>query len=181
MVAILLLVAVPGSYWYGTQVTAVTQPKPTSQVVQLDIIPDWGGNTVDAFVLSSALNGTGPTPDNTIIVTANVPVTFIITSLDSAVNQNFTGVVSQPFTIYNDTDNGQVAVQYVKGESISKMPVGHSFTVPGLDINIPNPPNTIVSFTYTFTKPGTYTYLCTIPCGTGMNKIGYMTGSIIVQ
>lgn len=181
MVAILFLVAVPGSYWYGTQVSTVAQTKPTSQLVQLSIIPDWGGNTVDAFVLSSALNGTGPTPDNTIIVTANLPVTFIITSLDSAVNENFTGNVTLPFTLYNDTSNGQVAVQYVNGESISNMPVGHSFTVPAFGINIPNPPNTIVTFTYTFTKPGTYAYSCAIPCGAGMDKIGYMMGSIIVQ
>ena len=181
MVAILFLIAVSGAYWYGTQVSVVTQTKPISQVIQLDIIADWGGNTVDAFVLSSALNGTSPTPDNTIIITANVPVTFIITNLDSAVNKNYTGIVSVPFTLYNDTNSEQVAVQYVKGESISNMPVGHSFTIPAFGINIPNPPNTIVTFTYTFTTPGTYAYLCTIPCGAGMEKIGYMMGSIIVQ
>jgi heme/copper-type cytochrome/quinol oxidase subunit 2 len=181
MVAILFLVAVPGSYWYGTRVSTVTQTQPTSQVVQLDIIADWGGNTVDAFVLSSALNGTNPTPANTIIVKANVPVTFIITSLDSAVNQNFNGTVSVPFTLYNDTGSAQVAVHYVIGQSISNIPVGHSFTVPAFGINIPNPPNSVVTFTYTFTKPGTYSYYCTVPCGAGMDKIGYMMGSIVVQ
>jgi len=61
------------------------------------------------------------------------------------------------------------------------LPIGHTFTIPKLDINIPLPPDTVVSFNYTFTNPGTYEYLCVTPCGPGMGQLGYMVGYIIVQ
>jgi plastocyanin len=96
------------------------------------------------------------------------------------VNENFTGVASMNFTIYNDTTSGQVALHYSKGQSVSKLPVGHTFTIPSLNINIPIPPDTIVTFTYTFSKSGVFGYLCETPCGPGMGLTGYMNGYIIV-
>jgi heme/copper-type cytochrome/quinol oxidase subunit 2 len=163
---------------------------PTSEVVRLDVIPDWGGASYDAFVIPSYANGTTPTPatsttrpgpnDNNITVSANVPVTFVITSIDTAVNQNFTGTASTDFTIYNDTASGYVALHYSKGQSLPKLPVGHDFAIPTLNIDIPIPPDTLVTFTYTFSTPGVYVYLCTVPCGPGMGLVGYMNGYVIV-
>jgi heme/copper-type cytochrome/quinol oxidase subunit 2 len=60
------------------------------------------------------------------------------------------------------------------------MPISHTFTIPDLQVNIPIPPDTMVVFTYTFSTPGVYSYLCTTPCGPGMGLKGYMLGYITV-
>ncbi len=159
--------------------------------VNLDVVPDWAGSGYDAFVLASNINGTVPTPgsnssdpgpnNNNITVSANTPVKFVITSIDTAVLQNFSGKASTDFQVYNDTDSGQVAIQYNKGDSISNMPIGHTFTITELGVNIPIPPDTIVSFTLSFAKPGVYMYFCATPCGPGMGLPDYMNGFITVQ
>jgi len=167
-----------------TQNTPTTQ---SSNVVQLYVIPDFGGGGYDAFVLPNSFSGTVPNassagapPNNNITVTHGVPIKFVISNLDTALLQNFTGQVSVPFTFYNDTDSGQVAVQYAQGETIAKVAISHTFTIPDLQVNIPIPPDTMVVFTYTFSSPGVYLYLCTTPCGPGMGLNGYMQGYIIV-
>jgi Fe-S cluster assembly iron-binding protein IscA len=174
---------------YGTIITPTTTASyPPSKVVNIDVIPDWGGPGYDAFVLSTngtaprlATNTTSPGPnDNNITVTAGVPVTFVITNIDTAINENFTGPVSTNFTIYNDTASGQVASQYIIGQSVTNLRIGHTFSIPDLNVNIPIPPDTIVIFTYTFTSSGVYSYLCTAPCGPGMGLRGYMLGYLTV-
>ena len=191
---VLILVLVMGfaaGRYGGTIIPTTTAPSPApSKVVNIDVIPDWGGPTYDAFVLSSSVNGTAPrlatnttspgVNDNNITVPAGVPVTFVITNIDTALNENFTGPVSTNFTIYNDTANGQVASHYIVGQSVNGLPIGHTFSIPSLNVNIPIPPDTIVTFTYTFTAPGVYSYLCTAPCGSGMGLRGYMLGYLTV-
>jgi plastocyanin len=162
----------------------------STKVVNLDVIPDWGGSTYDAFVISSYANGTVPEPatnatgpgpnDNNITVPAGVSVTFVITNIDTAVLLNFTGPVSTDFTVYNDTPSGQAASHYSAGQSISSLPISHTFTIQSLNVNIPIPPDTVVTFTYTFATPGVYKYFCETPCGPGMNLAGYMNGYLIV-
>jgi len=190
----LLIGTAIGYTFYQTDIAAYlpqpTQSSPTSatSVVHLIAIPDWGGPGYDAFILSSSANGTVPTPatkagpgsnDNNITVPVGRPVTFVITDIDTAINLNYTENATIPFTIYNDTSNGQVPVHYSVGQLV-QIPVSHTFTVTGTDVNIPLPPDTIVSFTTTFAKPGVYMYFCTAPCGPGMDFIGYMEGFIIV-
>ncbi len=178
--------------WLGSSMIAprtITLPA-TAEVVTLDVIPEWGGEGYDAFVIPSHANGTalrlatnttGPGPnDNNITVPAGVSVTFVITNIDTAVNQNFTGIASTNFTIYNDTASGQVASHYSKGQSMSNLPVAHTFTIPSVNVIVPIPPDTIVTFTYTFTAPGVYAYLCITPCGPGMGLRGYMLGYLTV-
>jgi len=168
--------------------TAQNSPTTQSNVVYLYVVPDFGGSTYDAFVLPAAFSGntpnasstTGAAPNNNITVTHGVPIKFVISNIDTAVLQNFTSQVSVPFTIYNDTNSGQVALQYTQGETISKMAISHTFAIPDLQVNIPIPPDTMIVFTYTFSTPGVYTYLCTTPCGAGMGLAGYMLGYITV-
>jgi len=163
-------------------------PTAQSNVVYLYVVPDFGGSTYDAFVLPQSFSGNTPNassrsssiPDNNITVTHGVPIKFIISNIDTAILQNFTNQVSTPFTIYNDTASGQVAVQYAQGETVSHLPISHTFTVPDLQIDIPIPPDTMVVFTYTFNRLGVYSYLCTTPCGPGMGLAGYMLGYITV-
>jgi len=167
-----------------------TQNTPTPQsnnVVQLYVIPDFGGGGYDAFILANSLGGkvpnassTGTELNNNITVTHGVPIKFVISNLDDAILQNFTGQATVPFTFYNNTDSGQVAVQYSQGETVSEVAISHTFTLPDLQVNIPIPPSTMVVVTYTFSSPGVYLYLCTTPCGPGMGLNGYMQGYIIV-
>ena len=177
----------------ATETTTMVTPAASApaSVVNLDVIPDWGGTTYDAFVIASSVNGTLPklgtnsTPpgpnDNNVTVPAGVPVRFVITNLDTAVNMNFTGTGSTDFTVYNDTTTGYVALHYSKGETLPRLPVGHTFTIPSLNVSIPLPPDTVVTFTYTFTTPGVYEFICMAPCGLGMGVTGYMDGYITVM
>lgn len=179
-----------------TQVAAsgpvgASQPATTNRTVNLDIIADWGGAGYDAFVLASNLGNSPPTPatnttdpgpnDNNVTVPVNTSVKFVITTTDTAVLENFTGPVTTPFLVYNDTDSGQVGLQYNSGQSVNNLPIGHTFTISDLGVNIPIPPTTAVSFSLSFSKPGTYMYFCQTPCGPGMNVVGYMMGYIIVK
>lgn len=191
MVAAVALSGLLGFYasTIANSVTASGQPSAT--VVNMDVIPDYGGATYDAFVLAAnantafvpvpATNTTAPgTNDNNVTVKAGTTVDFVLTTIDTAVLQNFSDVVSTPFTVYNDTASGVVASRYSQGQAISNMPIGHTFTITQLGLNIPIPATTVVSFSVTFSKAGTYMFMCDTPCGPGMGLNGYMQGFVIV-
>ena len=183
-IAMLFIVILAGNWLYLRSIQPPLQP---NTVVSIDVVPDFGGSTYDAFVVTQNITKTIPNAttngyvDNSIVVPVGIPVKFVITSIDSAINLNFTGPVTVPFTIYNDTPSGMVALNYATGQNITRLGVGHTFTVEALGINIPLPPSTIVTFNYTFTQTGSFLYHCTIPCGDGMDRTGYMQGYLIVK
>jgi len=197
---IVILAIVAGAYYYTTSTSApmqqtmmTTQGSPTTQsqssnVVYLEVVPDYGGSGYDAFVLPASLGGSPPNasskasapPDNNITVSHGVPTKFVIINIDTAVNENFTGQATIPFTLYNDSASGQVALQYAQNETITKMAISHTFSIADLQLNIPIPADTMVVFTYTFSTPGVYAYVCDTPCGPGMGLAGYMLGYVIV-
>lgn len=197
VLSVLVVAAIVVSGLLGFYVSTIGKPATTSsqsstEIVNVDIVPDYGGATYDAFVLPSnienavvptpATNTTGPGPnDNNITVTAGTTIKFVVTSWDNAINQNYSATASTPFTAYNDTASGQVASSYSQGQSISAMQIGHTFSIPDLNVNIPIPPTTAVVFSLTFSKPGIYEYTCDSPCGPGMGLTGYMQGYIIVN
>ncbi len=191
MVAAVVLSGLLGFYanTIAHSVTASSQPSAT--LVNMDVIPDYGGAGYDAFVLAANANaGIVPTPatnttapgtnDNNVTVKAGTTVDFVLTTIDTAILQNFSDVVTTPFTVYNDTASGQVASRYSEGQSISNMPISHTFTITQLGLNIPIPATTVVSFSVTFSKAGTYMFMCDTPCGPGMGLKGYMEGFVIV-
>jgi len=159
--------------------------------VNLDIIADWGGAGYDAFVPAANIGSSPPTPatntsapgpsDNNVSVAANTTVKFIITTTDTAVLENYTAQVTTPFTVFNDTDSGQVSLQYQAGQNVSNLPIGHTFTISQLGLNIPIPPTTVVEFSLNFAHAGSYLYFCETPCGPGMNYTGYMMGYVNVK
>ncbi len=191
MVAAVALSGLLGFYasTIANSLTASSQPSAT--LVNMDVIPDYGGAGYDAFVLAAnantgivpapATNTTAPgTNDNNVTVKAGTTVDFVLTTIDTAVLQNFSDTVSTPFTVYNDTASGVVASRYSEGQAISNMPIGHTFTITQLGLNIPIPATTVVSFSVTFSKPGTYMFMCDTPCGPGMGLNGYMQGYVVV-
>lgn len=191
-VLVIAAIAVSGAGLYlstGKSISANSQSQ--GNVVNMDVIPDYGGEGYDAFVLAAnAENGVVPTPatnttapsiiDNNVTVSAGTTVKFVLTTIDTAVLQNFSDQVSTPFTVYNDTASGVVASHYSQGQSISNMPIGHTFTITQLGSNIPIPPTTVVTFSVTFSKPGAYMFMCDTPCGPGMGLVGYMEGYVVV-
>ena len=191
IVAAVALSGLLGFYASTIASSLKTSNQPTATLVNMDVIPDYGGAGYDAFVFASyansgivpapATNTTAPgTNDNNVTVKAGTTVDFVLTTIDTAVLQNFSDVVSTPFTVYNDTASGVVASRYGEGQAISNMPIGHTFTITQLGLNIPIPPTTVVSFSVTFSKPGTYMFMCDTPCGPGMGLNGYMQGYVIV-
>lgn len=171
-----------------TQVDALQGGSASSgNTVMLTVLPDYGGAGYDAFVPTSATNGTvpasgsnGPGPvDNNVTVKAGAPVTFIITNLDTMVF-NFTGTAGVNLVVYNDTSSGMVAQTYGPTQKVYDLPVSHTFTIDALHINVPIPPDTVVAFTYTFSTPGVYLFYCQTPCGPGMSLVGYMQGYVVV-
>ncbi|MDA4115493.1 MAG: hypothetical protein OK442_02925 [Thaumarchaeota archaeon] len=191
MVAAVVLSGLLGFYANTIANSLTTSSQPSATQVNMDVIPDYGGAGYDAFVLAAnasvgivpaaATNTTAPgTNDNNVTVKAGTTVDFVLTTIDTAVLQNFSDQVTTPFTVYNDTASGQVASSYSAGQAISNMPIGHTFTITQLGLNIPIPPTTVVNFSYTFSKPGVYMYMCDTPCGPGMGLKGYMEGFVIV-
>jgi heme/copper-type cytochrome/quinol oxidase subunit 2 len=193
VIAAVVISGLLGYYFAASTVTPTSSSSSntTGNVVNMEIIPDFGGSGYDAFVLSTSLeNGVTPTPasnttapgtnNNNITVSTGTTVTFVLTSIDTAVLQNFSGQLPTPFTVYNDTDSGVISSQYSAGQSVT-MAMGHTFTISQLGVNVPIPPDTILSFKITFSKPGVYMYDCTTPCGPGMGLVGYMEGFVIVK
>ena len=127
--ALIVIVAVVisgllGYYYAASTVTPTSSSSSKTQgnIVNLEIVPDFGGPGYDAFVLSSSLqNGVTPTPasnttapgtnDNNITVSSGTTVTFVLTSIDTAVLQNFSGKLTTSFTMYNDTADGVISSQ----------------------------------------------------------------------
>lgn len=63
----------------------------------------------------------------------------------------------------------------------------HTFTVPQLNLNVPIPPASTVTFSFRTGAAGTYAWQCFAPCGTGpagwsgaMADSGYMRGAMTV-
>jgi uncharacterized cupredoxin-like copper-binding protein len=151
----------------------------TSSVV-LEIVPDWHGTGMDAFV--GASDGS---PDANFIVHAGVPVSFVITNHDTIVNHDFTMLApDQNFTVMNEfsvhNSTSGVTTRYKQGQIVNGMLAGDSFNVLTLSIDVPAPPGAVVTFTYTFTQDGVYQYYSALGI-MGCMGFGYTVGSITVK
>ncbi|MDG6904336.1 MAG: hypothetical protein JRN20_00965 [Nitrososphaerota archaeon] len=191
VIAAVVVSGLLGYYISASNSTSHGNSNTQSNVVNLEIIPDYGGSGYDAFVLASNFeNGNVPAPatnttapgvnNNNITASVGSTVTFVLTNIDTAVNENFSGTLPTPFTVYNDTDSGVIASQYSAGQSTA-LAMSHTFTITQLGVNVPIPADTVVSFKLTFSKAGTYLYECETPCGPGMGLVGYMSGYVIVK
>ncbi|MDA8057061.1 MAG: hypothetical protein M0032_03670 [Actinomycetota bacterium] len=79
---------------------------------------------------------------------------------------------------FGETTGG---TELVDGQPVHAVPndeVSHTFTIPGLLVNVPVPAASssahpvTVTFTFRVTKKGTFHWLCTAPCGSGATGMG---------
>lgn len=99
---------------------------------------------------------------------------------------------SSPYVKVSGTTTGSELVDGQAVTTVNAQNVAHTFTVPGLGINLPIPVaptgGTItVKATFKLPKSGTFNWQCEAPCGTGstgwggpMITPGYMEGSVNV-
>jgi hypothetical protein len=104
---------------------------------------------------------------------------------DNVVSGTVNGTI---FVASNDNINasqGASGIVLNGGQTLSSVPVSdvaHTFTVPGLNLNIPVPLSSTVVAYFTVSKAGTYTWLCETSCGdAAMSTQGWMTGSLVAS
>ncbi len=136
-----------------------------------------------------------------IVLPANTLIEVTIINYDNgnaSVPSNYqavTGTVGNQITVVNNT--GMNSTQTSKGISIkgawttSSIPVAdiaHTFTVSGLNLNVPIVMSSIVQFSFESGSANSYTWQCYADCGSGpsgwaqaMVTPGWMTGTISVQ
>ncbi len=123
-----------------------------------------------------------------VTVTKGVPVTLTITNHDDG-----TAPLPSALTTYDNVTGGTETIDGKPVTSVPNADVAHTWTVPqlGLNVVIPAAPTggtNTVTFTFTPTKSGSFTWKCFAPCGTGsdgmagpMTTAGWMTGTLTVS
>lgn len=162
-----------------TQMVAVTKP---SSTVNLTIVAQKPGSSID---------GPAYTPSTSLRLPAHSTVNVTIVNADPGDTPLPAG---SPFNHVTGVTGGQA---YVDGTAYSQLAldkIAHTFTVPGLGINVPIPgdapagkSNITVTFSFTTGSAGTYMWQCMDPCGADPNgwggpmaTRGYMMGTITV-
>ncbi len=109
---------------------------------------------------------------------------------------NYDNGVASPPKIYGSVTGlvgNQIQVDGALKSAIPVQDIAHTFTVTALGLNVPievvpsGQKQVVETFTFVTKGPGTLTWQCMAPCGSGpagwggpMVKAGYMTGSIVV-
>lgn len=183
VVGLLTLVALCGGF---DAIAVPSQSRSSGQIrgndhIALDIMPvkpGGPGQGYAAYVPSTAL-----------AVPANSIVTVTIRNFDLdalPVPDN------SPYTRVQGTIGG---IAYADGQPYARLTrtgIAHTFTVPGLDLNVPIPGNiaggkryVIVTFSFRTGAAGMYNWRCFAPCGDepdgeagAMAEVGYMRGTL---
>ncbi len=129
---------------------------------------------------------------------ANSTVVVTITNFDDATAlpagaetyARASGIVGGTFTVtpIKPSDPNASAGPTKTLSALDPAQVSHTFTVPGLGINVPIAPHARVTFTITTGAPGSFAWHCMDPCGAGSTgwgtamatRRGYMEGTLTV-
>jgi heme/copper-type cytochrome/quinol oxidase subunit 2 len=154
--------------------------------------------TVDLTVVTDAQTGH---PGYIAFVPANVTlpahstVRIRIANFDGATPQKpaqyarVWGTVGGTVTVqpFRAADPNALGHARVVGSLPAGTGVSHTFTVPGMHLNVPVAPMGVTTFVVHTGKPGHYAWRCFNPCGSGatgwagpMSQRGYMSGVITV-
>lgn len=154
----------PGAPASGPQSGGSAAPVPGNMYLTIQI------NPVTGWPQYTPANFTVPTGE----------VYFTITNYD--VPANFTGCQCNVTGTVGNVEN----VNGTAYSLVNNSNVAHTFDIPTLGVNVLSPGMSTVTFELDLTQPGTYTWLCEMPCGadgmTGppMGIPGYMTGTMTV-
>ncbi len=183
LLALLALGALAALAACGTA-SAARAPVATTTHLTLDIMPVKPGGPADNW---PAYIATSPTA-----VPANSVVTVTIRNFDLGDDSLPAG---SPMLRVRGTTDGAATMDGKAYASLDAQHIAHTFTIPQLGLNVPisgdaagDADNVTVTFSFrTPQKPGTYTFQCYIPCGTGANGFagpmaqpGYMQGTLTV-
>ncbi len=112
---------------------------------------------------------------STIAIPAGKQVTLIIFCFDD-------GSAALPAgSPYNKVEGGTETIDGQAVTSVSNSMIAHTFTIASLGINVPIPVATdsgntvipsVVTFTFTPSQSGTFTWQCMTPCGSGPTGVG---------
>ena len=167
----------------ATGATAAATPHVYLTIVTGDMI---GKKDYPAYIPSS------------FVLPAYSTVVVTVTDFDSAtplpaalqVYAHAQGIVGDTFTItpIDPKTPNAAAGPTTAHTSLDPADVAHTLTAPGLGLNVPIAPFARVTFTIHTGAPGTYTWHCMDPCGSGSSgwggamaaQSGYMEGTITV-
>lgn len=130
-----------------------------------------------------------------IALPAHTKVELTIYSFDTG-----TAPLTKSLEIYDKvlgTVGGNETINGKRVTSLANKAVAHTFTVPGIGLNLPIPVATsskrdgiqpaVVTATFETSKTGTFAWHCYAPCGSGsdgmggpMVTAGYMTGDVVI-
>ncbi len=126
---------------------------------------------------------------------ANAKVVLTITSFDDG-----SAPLPKNLEFYDKVSGTKGGTETVDGKTVSSVAnadVAHTFTVPGIGLNMVIPAAkdaksggvtpAVVTASFTTTKSGSFTWQCYAPCGSGKNGSagamaapGYMTGEVVI-
>lgn len=176
---------------------------PNSGVYQLTLVittNNYYNNTTDQPAFYVLHNGSLQSSAN-IVLPANSLIEVTIINYDSgnasvpAADAKVTGTVGNQITVVNNTLINSTATKNgisVKGawttSSVQPSDIAHTFTIAGMNLNVPIVVSSIEQFSFHTANTNTYTWQCYATCGSGssgwgdaMSTPGWMTGTITVQ
>lgn len=170
--------------WVGPNFAATPHPERAASHIALDILPIRPGGPAQDYAAYL--------PSTALYVPARIAISVTIRNFDL----DPTPVpVGSPYTQVLGTLNGVAYADGVPYTGLDRMAIAHTFTVPGLHLNVPIPgrsasgkPDVAVTFSFRSSGPGVYQWKCFDPCGDGpdgldgpMANVDYMRGSLAVE
>lgn len=183
VLAILFVASLGGTLLTGGRGSASAAGATTTHLT-FDIVPFKPGGPANDW---PAYIATSPTA-----LPANTIVTVTIRNFDLGDDAL---PADSPFLDVQGTLNGAATADGTPYTAVDANHITHTFTIPQLHLNVPisgdpvgDANHVTVSFRFrTPQKPGTYTFYCYVPCGTGtsgfegpMQTPGYMRGTLTV-
>lgn len=188
---ILAAVVMAGMFMTGSpgfanlqQLSPVSASLASGQKVQITIVTNSGPQHDWPAYVPSAIS-----------IPADRSVTITVTNLDGATPlpsslrtySKVAGVIGNHIAIVpiRVTDSTVATGRTRDVNTVNSTAVSHTFTIPSLGINVPILADSRTSFTIRIAKPGTYTWECFDPCGSGpsgfgtpMSLVGDMAGTV---
>lgn len=148
--------------------------------------------TIVAQKPGSSVQGPAYTPTTDLVLPAHTLVTITITNLDIG---DTPLPPHSPFRKVTGTVGNIASVDGMSYSALDVSKVAHTFTIPGLGVNVPIPGDVpqnqrtiTVTFSFLTGNAGTYMWRCMDPCGSGsqgwsgpMALPGYMQGTLTLQ